>query len=167
MVYLADIRGAKSRGSIILWTAPSPSAMSIESTTQTRNIAIDLDFPFFSLSPLLSCVYYLERDGLSPWVYGWLCVFVFLHRCHNTQPAPPPTAAAADKSRVCVYTHKPKQKLENFTWKLSHCPLTLFFSGLSPVMAIWRSISLRSDPDIFYFILYKGNSSSHPQKSWT
>ncbi len=96
MVYLADIRGAKSRGSIILWSAPSPSAMSIESTTQTRNIPIDLDFPFFSLS-LLSCVYYLERDGLSPWVYGWLCVFVFLHRCHNTQPPPPPANSSSSR----------------------------------------------------------------------
>lgn len=146
MVYLADIRGAKSRGSIILWTAPSPSAMSIESTTQTRNIAIDLDFPFFSLSPLLSCVYYLERDGLSPWVYGWLCVFVFLHRCHNTQPAPPPTAAAADKSRVCVYTHKPKQKLENFTWKLSHCPSHFSFQ------VSWWLYGYLFDPTLIFFL---------------
>ncbi len=152
MVYLADIRGAKSQGSIILWSTPSPSAMSIESTTQTRNIPIDLDFPFFSLSPLLFCVYYLERDGLSPWVYGWLCVFVFLHRCHNTQPAPPPTAAAAaDKSRVCVYTQAKAKtgKLHMEAFTLS--PHTFLFRSLA--CDGYMALSL-FDPTLIFFILF-------------
>lgn len=106
---------------------------------------------FLSLSPLLSCVYYLERDGLSPWVYGWLCVFVFLHRCHNTQPAPPPTAAAADKSRVCVYTQAKAKtgKLHMEAFTLS--PHTFLFRSLA--CDGYMALSL-FDPTLIFFILF-------------